>query len=73
MTKEQLNEIFQKAHQELASELTLEKLNESVKQSLKDIDNPTENDVTAIVSMEIFYLNQKFLFKVLEKILVDKA
>ena len=73
MTKELLNEIFQEAHQELVSELTPDKLSEKVKQSLKDIDNPTTSDVIATVSMEMFCLNQKFLFKVLEKIMVDKA
>lgn len=72
MTKDNLNKIFQEAHQEFVSEMSLEKLIENFKQSLKDTDNLSTNEIVAAISLEMFYLNQKFLFKVLEKVLVDK-
>lgn len=72
LTKDNLNKIFQEAHQEFVSEMSLEKLIENFKQSLKDTNNLSTNEIVAAISLEMFYLNQKFLFKVLEKVLVDK-
>ena len=72
MTTETLNKIFQEAHKELISELTPEKINELFKQSLKNADKPSTEEIIAVVSAKMFTLNQRFLFKVLEKVLVDK-